>query len=183
MKIGFITTSSISTISKGAHLTSATVPWHWLFFCPVPKVRAYFGRPVTKSLDSLKWRQLIFVPMCALEYFKIYFPNCINTIYHVRQSVSDTNSCIRLVMYWVGKSRVRIRFGLDKVWIKTQLGWPLELQVRVAIFLGGGLNTSGSIYLSPKLAENKVFTSYSRAKWSDNTELIFQYIQWIIGYS
>ena len=24
-------------------LGSATVPWHWLFFCPAPKVRAYFG--------------------------------------------------------------------------------------------------------------------------------------------
>ena len=36
-------------------------------FCPAPKVRAYFGRPVTKSLDSLKWHWLILVPMGALE--------------------------------------------------------------------------------------------------------------------
>ena len=53
---------------KGAHLASATMPWHWLFFCPAPKVRAYFGRPVTKSLDSPKWYWYIFVPMGALGY-------------------------------------------------------------------------------------------------------------------
>ena len=33
---------------KGAHLASATVPWHWLFFCPAPNVRTYFGCLVTK---------------------------------------------------------------------------------------------------------------------------------------
>ena len=52
---------------KGAHLASATMPWHWLFFCPALKVRAYFGCPVTKNLDSLKWHWLIFVPMGALS--------------------------------------------------------------------------------------------------------------------
>ena len=26
---------------KGAELASATVPWHWLFFCPAPKVSTY----------------------------------------------------------------------------------------------------------------------------------------------
>ena len=36
-------------------------------FCPAQKVRAYFGRPVTKSLDSPKWHWLIFVPMGALS--------------------------------------------------------------------------------------------------------------------
>ena len=53
---------------KGAHLASATVPWHWLFFCPAPKVRAYFEHPITKSLDSPKWHWLIFAPMGALDY-------------------------------------------------------------------------------------------------------------------
>ena len=36
-------------IYKGAKLTSATGPWHWLFFCPAPKVSTvvstYIGRP------------------------------------------------------------------------------------------------------------------------------------------
>ena len=35
-------------------------------FYPVTKVRAYFGCPVTKSLDSPKRHWLIFVPMGAL---------------------------------------------------------------------------------------------------------------------
>ena len=51
---------------KGVHLASATVPWHWLFFCPAPKVRAYFGRHITKNLDSLKWHWLILALMGAL---------------------------------------------------------------------------------------------------------------------
>ena len=52
---------------KGAHLASATVPWHWLFFCPAPKVRAYFGHSITKSIDSPKWHWLILAPMGAPE--------------------------------------------------------------------------------------------------------------------
>ena len=35
-------------------------------FCPALKVRAYFGRPVTKNLDSPKWHWLIFAPMATL---------------------------------------------------------------------------------------------------------------------
>ena len=52
---------------KGAHLASATVPWHWLFFCSAPKVWAYFG-PVTKSLKAPKWHWLILAQMGALAY-------------------------------------------------------------------------------------------------------------------
>ena len=64
-----VTNSELPTsTSNGAHLASATVPWHWLFFCPAPKVRAYFGCPVTKNLDSPKWHWLIFAPMGALVY-------------------------------------------------------------------------------------------------------------------
>ena len=54
---------------KGAHLASATVPWHWWFFCPV---RAYFGRHITKSLDSPKWHWLILAVMGALVYVQRY---------------------------------------------------------------------------------------------------------------
>ena len=39
-------------IINGAHLASATVPWHWLFFCPAPKFGAYFGCLVTKNLKA-----------------------------------------------------------------------------------------------------------------------------------
>ena len=53
---------------KGVHLASATVPWHWLFFCPAAKVRAYFGRHITKNLDSLKWHWLILALMGALAH-------------------------------------------------------------------------------------------------------------------
>ena len=55
-------------ITKGAHLVSATVPWHWLFFCPAPKIRVKFGCPVTKSLKAPKWHWLILAPMGALAY-------------------------------------------------------------------------------------------------------------------
>ena len=68
--------AQISGIDKGAHLASATVPWHWLFFCLAPKVRAYFGCPVTKILDSPKWHWLIFAPMGALAYFIICINKC-----------------------------------------------------------------------------------------------------------
>ena len=54
--------------SKGAHLASATVPWHWLFFCPAPKFGAYFGCLVTKNLKALKWHWLILDPMGALGH-------------------------------------------------------------------------------------------------------------------
>ena len=53
-------------INKGAHLASATVPWHWLFFCPAPKIRVKFGCLVTKSLKAPKWHWLILAPMGAL---------------------------------------------------------------------------------------------------------------------
>ena len=53
---------------KGAHLASATVPWHWLFFCPALKVRAYFGRHITKSLDSPKLHWLILTLMGTLVH-------------------------------------------------------------------------------------------------------------------
>ena len=55
-------------IFNGAHLASATVPWHWLFFCPAPKFCTHFGRPVTKSLKSPKWHWLILVQMDALVH-------------------------------------------------------------------------------------------------------------------
>ena len=53
---------------KGALLASATVPWHWLFYCPAPKFRAYFGCPVTKSIKTPKWHWMILAPMGALDY-------------------------------------------------------------------------------------------------------------------
>ena len=56
----------VSCILNGAHLASATVPWHWLFFCPAPKIRVKFGCPVTKSLKAPKWHWLILAPMGAL---------------------------------------------------------------------------------------------------------------------
>ena len=37
---------------NGAHLASATVPWHWLFFCPAPKFGVYFGCLVKKKSQS-----------------------------------------------------------------------------------------------------------------------------------
>ena len=44
-------------------------PWHWLFFCPVPKFCTHFGRPETKSLKSPKRNWLILVQMDALVHF------------------------------------------------------------------------------------------------------------------
>ena len=67
-------------IDKGAHLASATVPWHWLFFCPAPKVRANFGRAIAKSLKSPQWHWLILAQMCALAYY-IHIPKVIFGIY------------------------------------------------------------------------------------------------------
>ena len=55
-------------IINGAHLASATVPWHWLFFCPAPKFGAYFGWLVTKNLKAPK---LILDLMGALVYYSI----------------------------------------------------------------------------------------------------------------
>ena len=52
-------------ISTGAHLASPTCHDTGCFFCPVPKVRAYFWRPATKSLDSPNWHWLILAPMGA----------------------------------------------------------------------------------------------------------------------
>ena len=48
---------------NGAHLASATVPWHWLFFCPAPKFGAYFN----KKSQSPEVHWLILDPMGALE--------------------------------------------------------------------------------------------------------------------
>ena len=55
-------------MNNGAHLASATVPWHWLFFCPAPKFCTHFGHSVTKSLKSPKWHWLISVQMGALAW-------------------------------------------------------------------------------------------------------------------
>ena len=68
---------------NGAHLASATVPWHWLFFCPAPKFRAYFGCLVTKNLKAPKWHWLILDPMGALVHIhrllrKIFFRNILH---------------------------------------------------------------------------------------------------------
>ena len=41
------------------------VPWDCFIFCPAPKVKAYFGRPVTKRLDSPKWHWLILALIAA----------------------------------------------------------------------------------------------------------------------
>ena len=55
-------------IANGAHLASAIVPQHWLFFCPAPKFGAYFGCLVTKNLKAPKWHWLILDPMGALDH-------------------------------------------------------------------------------------------------------------------
>ena len=47
------------------------MPWHWLFFCPAPKVSTYFGRPVTKAFKSPKWHWLILPPIGANIYDKL----------------------------------------------------------------------------------------------------------------
>ena len=44
------------------------VPWDCFIFCLALKVKAYFGRPVTKSLDSPKWHWLILAPIGANVY-------------------------------------------------------------------------------------------------------------------
>ena len=60
-------------IFKGAHLASATVSWHWLFFCRASKVRAYFGRPVTRRSQIPEVALVDFAPMGALAYFSVMF--------------------------------------------------------------------------------------------------------------
>ena len=52
-------------MTTDAHLASPTCH---LFFCPVPKVRAFFWCPATKSLDSPNWHWLILAPMGANGY-------------------------------------------------------------------------------------------------------------------
>ena len=49
------------------------VPWDCFIFCPAPKVKAYFGRPVTKSLDSPKWHWLILAPIGANVYTDVLY--------------------------------------------------------------------------------------------------------------
>ena len=57
---------------NGAHLASATVPWHWLCFCPTPKFGVYFGCLIKKNLKGPKWHWLILNPMGALVYKQYY---------------------------------------------------------------------------------------------------------------
>ena len=45
-------------------------------FLPRPKVRAYFGHPTTKILDSPKWHWLILAPMGALGYKGTIYTEC-----------------------------------------------------------------------------------------------------------
>ena len=52
-------------IIKGAVLTSATVPWHGLIFCPGPKVSTYIGCPKKRPLESPKWHWLFLPPIGA----------------------------------------------------------------------------------------------------------------------
>ena len=65
-----------SYINNGAHLASATVPWHWLCFCPAPKFGVYFGCLIKKNLKGPKWHWLILDPMGALVDKRI-----VSTIY------------------------------------------------------------------------------------------------------
>ena len=80
----------MTVIINGAHLASATVPWHWLFFCPAPKFVGIFRMPGNKkNLKAPKWHWLILDPMGALEnvgrsiHSTIYFQKralCVSTI-------------------------------------------------------------------------------------------------------
>ena len=56
-------------ISKGAELASATVPWHWLFFCLASKL-CYKNLPqdIPISLEASKWHWLILASIGALDY-------------------------------------------------------------------------------------------------------------------
>ena len=53
---------------KGAELASATVPWHWLFFCLASKV-CYKNLPwnFPISFEASKWHWLILASIGALE--------------------------------------------------------------------------------------------------------------------
>ena len=57
-------------MGKGAELTSATVPWHWLFFCLASKV-CYKNLPrnFPISFEASKWHWLILASIGALEDF------------------------------------------------------------------------------------------------------------------
>ena len=59
-------------MTKGTILTSATVPWHWLFFCPAPKVSTYIRHPEKKNLQSPKWHWLFLPPIGANGYDTTY---------------------------------------------------------------------------------------------------------------
>ena len=56
-------------IFKGAELASATVPWHWLFFCLALKV-CYKNLPrnFPISFEASKWHWLILASIGALVY-------------------------------------------------------------------------------------------------------------------
>ena len=78
-------------IFKGAILTSATVPWHWLIFCPAPKVSTYIGRALKKRpLESPQ------IPEVALVVFTPDWRQCtlylyIITILRLHPSLDLTN--------------------------------------------------------------------------------------------
>ena len=66
------TTSKTIWMNKGAVLASATGPWHWLFFCPVPQFGAHFllrdtWVPFSKDPFGLSFQYIL------LEF--VYFTN------------------------------------------------------------------------------------------------------------
>ena len=55
-------------INKGAELASATVPWHWLFFCLASKLcYKKFASDFPISLEASKWHWLILASIGALD--------------------------------------------------------------------------------------------------------------------
>ena len=56
-------------IPNGVHLASATVPWHWLFFCLAMKV-CYKNLPrnFPISFEASKWHWLILASIGALVH-------------------------------------------------------------------------------------------------------------------
>ena len=58
--------SSFKTDNQGRPSSQCHCAMALVFFCPAPKVRAYFGRHIIKSLDSPKWYWLILASMGAL---------------------------------------------------------------------------------------------------------------------
>ena len=68
---------------QGRHSNQSHVPWHWLFFCPAPKVSTFFGRPPHNKNST--------IPKVALVDFT---PNWRQCILHNQRVLSSLYSKI-----------------------------------------------------------------------------------------